>query len=242
MRSEIVIVEDDPDLCSVMERALADDHIRTSGFRSAEDVLAEPREAAPHAYLIDVNLPGADGVDLCRKLRSFGYAGTIIMVSGHGNIRDRARGLDAGADDYIVKPFLIDEFEARVRSQLDRKPRILQTSNHPQARYGLVLDTVAQTAGLLGRSVSLTARETSLLAELLQTGPDRVVSREDLHARVWGEDGGSPNAVDVYLGYLRTKLARLAPNGQLGIENVRGKGFRLKRSARPEPAKPRAHG
>ena len=231
MGPEIIVVEDDPDMCSVIERGLTQGLGRVQGFQTAAEALAASVKGEPKAFLIDVVLPDLDGFTLCRRLRERGFGGAIIFVSGRGGAQDRSRGIDAGADDYVVKPFTLGELEDRVRSQLGRKDRP-QAAGALPGRAGIVLDPALQIARWQDRTVVLTARETLLLAALLRFGPDRFVTREELYAEVWGEEtGGALNAVDVYLGYLRTKLARLVPGGQTLIQTLRGRGFRLRDTA-----------
>ncbi|WP_407048505.1 response regulator transcription factor [Methyloraptor flagellatus] len=229
MGPEIIVVEDDPDMCSVIERGLGQGLGRVQGFQTAAEALAASAKGEPKAFLIDVVLPDLDGFTLCRRLRERGFGGAIIFVSGRSGAQDRSRGIDAGADDYVVKPFTLGELEDRVRDQLGRKDRAQAAPGTMSGRSGIVLDVALQIARWQDRTVVLTARETLLLAALLRFGPDRFVTREELYAEVWGEEtGGALNAVDVYLGYLRTKLARLVPGGQTLIQTLRGRGFRLR--------------
>src|SRR4051812_31800508 len=163
-------------------------------------------------------LPGTDGLAACRALRARGDAVPVLMLTARDAVDDRIRGLDAGADDYLPKPFDFGELLARLRALLRRAP----SARAPVLRVGgLVIDPARRAVTLDGGAVELTAREFAVL-EYLARRPGEVVSRTDLLEHVWDENfDGSTNVVDVYVGYLRRKLR--APL----IATVRGVGFRL---------------
>jgi DNA-binding response OmpR family regulator len=217
----ILLVEDDVKLARALARGLrrhayAVDH--------ADDGDAALMRAAVYDYdlvLLDVMLPGRNGLDVCAALRRRGQAVPILMLTAREGVGDRIRGLDAGADDYLAKPFDFGELLARMRA-LQRRPA--QTRS-PELRAGaLVVDPATHAVTLGGRAVELTAREFALL-EYLASHCGEVVSRTRLLDHVWDENFlGSTNVVDVYVGYLRRKLGRRL------ITTVRGVGYRLEGS------------
>jgi two-component system OmpR family response regulator len=169
--------------------------------------------------LLDVMLPGRDGFEVCRHLRDHDVWSPTLMLTARGGIEDRVRGLDSGADDYLVKPFSFDELLARIRALLRRggrpRPAVLTVGE-------LRLDPATRRAWSRRQELSLTAREFALL-ELLMRNPGDVLSRFELLEHVW--DAGyehRSNVIDVYIGYLRDKI------GTDAIETVRGAGYRLR--------------
>jgi two-component system OmpR family response regulator len=214
----LLLVEDDVKLA----RALA---VGLRRHAYAVDVCADGdlalREAAVYDYdavVLDVMLPGTDGFAVCRALRSRGAAVPVLMLTARDAVDDRIRGLDAGADDYLVKPFEFGELLARLRALLRRGA----AGRPPELRTGaLRVDPATHEVTCGGRRVELTAREFALL-EYLARHPGEVVTRTRLLDHVWDENfTGSTNVVDVYVGYLRRKLGRPV------IATVRGVGFRL---------------
>jgi two-component system OmpR family response regulator len=214
----ILLVDDDPKLSRALAKGL-----RAHAY--AVDVAADSDAAllrtAVYDYdvvLLDVMLPGQDGFAVCRALRERGVAAPVLMLTARDAVGDRIRGLDAGADDYLPKPFDFGELLARIRALLRRAP----ADRDPELRAGvLVVDPASHAVTLDGRAIELTAREFAVLEYLIRH-PGEVVSRTELLEHVWDENfDGSTNVVDVYVGYLRRKLR--APL----IETVRGVGFRL---------------
>src|SRR5215213_5907145 len=183
--------------------------------------------ATPYdAIVLDVMLPGRDGVDVCRELRSSGVWSPILMLTARDGVDDRVAGLDSGADDYLVKPFAFRELSARVRALLRREGQ----SRDPVLRAGdLQLDPVSHEVRRADRLVDLTAKEYAILEYFLRN-PNRVLTRTQIAEHVWDYDFASmSNVVDVYVGYLRRKLAddqepRL-------IRTIRGAGYQLRAPA-----------
>jgi two-component system, OmpR family, response regulator len=218
----LLLVEDDPKLAAALARGL-----RHDGFAvdEAHDGDAALRQAAVWDYdaiVLDVMLPGRDGFSVCRELRERDCWAPVLMLTARGQVADRIGGLDAGADDYLVKPFDFGELLARLRALLRRVPE-----PRPAAlRVGdLVVDPATHAVTRGGRHVELSAREFALL-EYLARHPGEAVSRTRLIEHVWDSNwDGSTNIVDVYVGHLRRKLEQ--PFGRPLIRTVRGVGFAL---------------
>jgi DNA-binding response OmpR family regulator len=179
------------------------------------------------AVLLDLMLPGLDGFEVCRQMRSQGIDTPVLVISARDTVRDRVRGLDCGADDYLVKPFAFEELLARLRA-LDRRGRNRQTSR--TLAYGsLTIDPVDHCVVLNGQTLSLTATEYRLLEYLVRRA-ESIVTRDQLAEYVWGGDYDPlSNVADVYIGYLRRKLQVANPRPL--IHTVRGLGYILKHEA-----------
>jgi DNA-binding response OmpR family regulator len=218
----VLIVEDDPSTRDTLARGLEEElfHVETAGTGATAQDLAE--HGRFDVIMLDVVLPDVDGVTLCRRLRVRGIDSPILLLTGRGAVADRVRGLDAGADDYLVKPFVFDELLARIRA-LGRRGR----AGQPGATFihgPIELDLRDRTVTLNGQVVDLTATEFRLLACLMRR-PHAVISREDLAHMVWaGAIDHSSNVIDVYVGYLRKKLG--GPGFPV-VRAVRGAGYTL---------------
>ena len=218
----LLLVEDDERLAGSLARGL-----RGEGY--AVDLAATGDEAVVHAQVhdydvvvLDVMLPGLDGVSVCRTLRAAGRWSPVLMLTARDGVADRIRGLDAGADDYLVKPFDFGELVARLRALLRRgapeRPAVVVAGD-------LEVDPARRSVTRAGRRVELSAREFAVL-ELLARRAGQVVSRTELLEHVWDRNyRGSTNIVDVYVGYLRRKLEN--PFGRPLIHTVRGAGYRV---------------
>jgi two-component system OmpR family response regulator len=218
----VLIVEDDAKLVRALERGLKQEGYSADVARSGDDALPLARDGHYDAVVLDVMLPGLDGFEVCRELRRAGRRTPVLMLTARADVPDRIRGLDAGADDYLVKPFDFGELVARLRALVRRGP----IDPEPVIEVGsLRVDPDAHVVTRNGRTVELTAREFVLL-EFLARNAGRVVSREQLLDHVWqGNRETSPNIVDVYIGYLRKKLD--APSEPQLIRTVRGVGFKV---------------
>jgi DNA-binding response OmpR family regulator len=227
----ILIVEDDPGITSFLVKGLGAEGYRTmvvTGAPQAHAALdASPAEA--DLVLLDLGLPGKDGLEILRDLRRGGHDVPVIILTARAEVSDKVEGLNAGANDYVAKPFAFDELLARIRA-------VLRTSEQPSATELVVvdlrLDLLTKVAWRAGQRIDLAPREWSLL-ELFMRNPDQVLSRAQILSRVWDYsfDPGS-NIVDVYVGYLRRKINR--PGLVPLLFTVRGAGYRF--AGQPEPA------
>jgi two-component system, OmpR family, response regulator len=220
-----LIVEDDPRVVSLLKRALEREGYETMIARDGNQGLSIAADSSDlDVIVLDVMLPGLDGIGVCRRLRSLEVWTPILMLTAKGELEDRVNGLDAGADDYLPKPFSLLELYARLRAISRRRSDEL---SKPLVVGDLVLDPVAHSVTCRDEALDLTPKEFELL-QLLMEYVGHALSRRFILDHVWdfAVDGGS-NVVDVYIRYLREKIDR--PLGRQLIETVRGVGYRLKR-------------
>ena len=219
----VLVVEDEIRMAVLLKRALEEEGHAVDVAADGPEGLWMATENAYGAIVLDVMLPGFDGVQLCRRLREAGIWVPVLMLTARDSVGDRVRGLDAGADDYLVKPFSLLELAARLRALSRRddrsRPVIL-------AEGDLKLDPAAKRAWRGQSELTLSPKEFSLL-ELFLRHPGAVLSRSQIIDAVWdfAYDGGS-NVVDQYVNYLRRKID--APFGRHDLETVRGMGYRLR--------------
>jgi two-component system, OmpR family, response regulator len=218
----LLLVEDDAKLVRALERGLEREGYAVDVATTGDDALSQATDHDYDAVVLDVMLPGPDGFAVCRTLRERKRWVPVLMLTARDQVADRIRGLDAGADDYLVKPFDFGELLARLRA-LTRRGPAEQRAAIIEVR-DLLLDPATHLVTRAGREVELTAREFALL-EFLARRAGQVVSRAELLEHVWDERDGSTNVVDVYIGYLRRKLER--PFRRRLIRTVRGVGFQL---------------
>lgn len=224
----ILVVEDQPEVSEFLGRVLREAAWAPDEVATGELALAALAACEYDLVVLDLGLPGIDGFEVCRRLRAASSRTPVLMLTARNAVNDRVQGLDAGADDYLAKPFAVNELLARLRA-LARRPG---TSHDPVMRIGdLELDPATRLAARGGRPVVLTAREFALLEYLLRN-PRRVVSRGQILAHVW-DDNFDPvaNAVDVLVGRLRRKVDAGASTALL--HTVRGAGYML--TDRPPP-------
>lgn len=223
MNERILIIEDDPAILKMLQRGLSIEGYTIEIATDGNSGLAEAREYKPDLVVLDWMLPGMDGLEVCNRLR-LGSKVPILMLTAKDTVQDRIQGLDAGADDYMVKPFNLDELIARVRALLRRT----QPERVPVLTFAdLSLNTSTREITRGNRLIQLTAKEHELL-ELFLRHPRQVLTRDVIFDRVWGYDfGGESNVLEVYIRYLRQKLE---DNDQLPrlIHTVRGVGYVLR--------------
>ncbi|ANG86073.1 response regulator transcription factor [Microbacterium aurantiacum] len=215
--TRILIIEDEPRIAAFVSRGLANAGYETTIIDDGVEGLAAALRGDGDLVLLDVGLPGIDGFDVLRELRARGSLVPVIMLTARSSTRDTVDGLDAGANDYVAKPFTFEELLARVRSRLrEAAPTTGVSVGHGDVH----LDILARRATVAGREVDLSAREFALAEQFLRN-PGRVLTREHLLRSVWALDfDPGSNVVDVYVRYLRGKL------GSARIVTVRGAGYR----------------
>lgn len=218
----ILIVEDEAKLATLLDEYLVASHYRTLQTANGLEVVPLVREHAPALILLDLMLPGRDGMDICRELRTFSSV-PIIMMTARVEEIDRLLGLEAGADDYICKPYSPREVVARVKAILRRRGPI-EPAPAPMQAAGLVLDPVSMRASWNGMALELTQFEWKLLATLV-TSPGRIFSRAQLVDKLY-DDGRSvtDRTIDSHVRNLRRKLESAAPDAEL-IRSVYGVGY-----------------
>jgi len=223
MTAHILLVEDETKLARFIELELNCEGYRISVAHDGATGLTMARELAPDLLILDWMLPGMSGLDVCRRLRSTGNNVPVILLTAKDEVSDRVAGLDAGADDYVVKPFSIEELLARVRAHLRRTQEVDPDVLHFE---DLVLNRSSREVFRNGRSVELTAKEFDLL-EYLMRHPRQVLSRDRILETVWGYDFmGDSNIIEVYVRYLRLKLEE--GHEKRLIQTVRSVGYVLR--------------
>ena len=230
---KILVADDEQAVRKSLRRSL-----RFNGYDvvlavDGEDALDQIRIEQPDLTILDLMMPKLDGLGVCRTLRSSGYDGPILMLTARDGVSDRVAGLDAGADDYLPKPFALEELLARVGSLLRRtRSEARKAASKDQTRLqfeDLVMDTSTRDVTRGGRAISLTRTEFALLHLLLQN-PRHVLARQTILEEVWGYDfPTSGNALEVYIGYLRRKTE--AGGESRLIHTVRGVGYVLRETA-----------
>jgi two-component system, OmpR family, response regulator MprA len=221
MTTRVLVVDDDPGVRSAISRALRVDY-EVDEAGDGEEALSRHADTAADAIVLDLLMPGVGGLDVCRSLRLRGDAVPVLVVTARDAVSDRVEGLDAGADDYLVKPFAVEELRARVRALLRRAG-----AGNDELRFAdLTLDPATREVSRAGRRLHLTRTEFNLL-ELFLRNPRQVLTRSQIYERVWGYDfGATSNALWVYIGYLRRKLEEKGESRLL--HTVRGVGYALR--------------
>ncbi len=220
MNEKILIIEDDQAIVRVLKRSLSYEGYQVEAVFDGEGGVQKYQQYRPDLIVLDWMLPGMDGLEVCDRIRALDDKLPILMLTAKDTTHDRVQGLDSGVDDYMVKPFEIEELNARIRALLRRtKPErsIVLSYND------LELDTNTRLASRGGRTISLTAKEYDLL-ELFLRHPRQVLTRDVIFDRVWGYDfGGESNVLDVYIRYLRQKIEE---KGEVRLlHTVRGVGY-----------------
>jgi two-component system, OmpR family, copper resistance phosphate regulon response regulator CusR len=224
IHDSVLVVEDDPDLLAVLPRILSTAGYVVRTASDGEDGLSKVLDDAPAIAILDVGLPKLSGYELARELRSRGYQFPVLMLTARVSVDDKVSGLDAGADDYLAKPFEYAELLARVKALL-RRSTITAGSSTMRVR-DLMVDPVARRVERAGKVIDLTQKEYALL-EYLVRNAGRIVSRQMISEHVWKHDADPlTNVVDVYINYLRKKLDEDKRNPL--IQTVRGRGYLIK--------------
>jgi two-component system response regulator MprA len=239
----VLVVDDEPDVRVAVRRALALDGHSVELAADGEEALRMLQAGPPDLVVLDVNMPGVDGLEVCRRIRAAGDLVPVLMLTARDEISDRVAGLEAGADDYLSKPFAVEELLARVKALLRRAAAANAAAGAGAAanaaaatgqlaepevlRYAdLVVDLGTWTARRGERALQLTRTEFSIL-ELLTRNAPRVLARDVIHERVWGYDfGATSNTLEVHVGYLRRKLE--AGGEPRIVHTVRGVGYALR--------------
>ncbi len=217
LRERVLVVDDDPPLRRMLQRTLAAEGFEVAVAGDGGAALVAAERSAPDVIVLDVAMPGLDGLAVCRRLRDKGLPTPILMLTARDSVPDRVAGLHAGADDYLVKPFAVQELVARLHALTRRHAG----ADSPLAYADLVLDRQSRTARRSGRAIELTGREMALL-ELLLLDPGRTISRDRAIEAIW-DGAAEPNVVDRYVTRLRRKLGEPPL-----IRTVRGTGFALR--------------
>jgi two-component system OmpR family response regulator len=222
----VLVVEDEIKMAGLIKRGLEREGYAVDVAGDGDEALWAAREQAYDAIILDAMIPGPDGFAVCRTLRKEGHWAPVLMLTARDSVGDRVLGLDAGADDYLTKPFAFAELFARLRAltrrRLAERPATLQAGD-------LLLDPATRSVHRGDQAVALSTKEFALL-EFLMRHPDEVLSRQTILEHVWdfAYDGVS-NVVDVYIRYVREKVDR--PFGCESIETVRGAGYRFRAAA-----------
>jgi two-component system OmpR family response regulator len=219
----VLVVEDETKMAALIRRGLFEEGYAADVARTGEDALWMARATPYDAIVLDVMLPGRDGLAVCRELRGAGIWSPILMLTARDGVEDRVAGLDGGADDYLTKPFSFAELLARLRALTRRgapeRPAVLEAGS-------LRLDPASRTVQRGERKIDLSAKEFALL-EMFMRRPGEVLSRLELLEHAWDYAyENRSNVVDVYVRYLREKIDR--PFGLESLETVRGAGYRLR--------------
>ena len=223
--TRILVADDEPEVRAAITDALAVEGYEVRGAADGLEALARIADWCPDSVVLDVMMPALDGLAVCRRLRALGDRTPVLMLTALDSVGDRVGGLDAGADDYLVKPFALDELTARVRALLRRAMPDDAGPDGGLAYADLSIDQSTRTGRRRDRLLEFSRTEFALL-ELLLTNPEQVLTRETLVSRVWGQDfGPESNSLAVYIGYLRRKL-EAAGEPRL-VHTVHGIGYRL---------------
>jgi two-component system response regulator MprA len=224
--AHILVVDDEPAVRRALERALRLDSYDVALAADGREALDQLAENPADAVILDVMMPGIDGLEVCRRMRAAGDRTPVLMLTARDGIDDRVLGLDVGADDYLVKPFALRELQARLRALLRRSGDGGEGSEEVLRFSDLVLDPVAHEVHRGDRLVELSKTE-FLLLELFMAHPRQVLTRSTIFENVWGYDfGPTSNALGVYIGYLRRKTEEGGEPRLL--HTVRGIGYVLK--------------
>lgn len=221
-----MVVDDDEKIISLLRRSLAFEGYEVTTASNGLEGLKTLMGIDPDLLVLDVMMPQVDGWEVCRRVRESGSKVPILMLTAKDDVVDRVKGLDLGADDYLVKPFALEELLARVRALLRRKAERTEEAANRIVYEDLILDLDSREAIRDGRRIDLTAKEYDLLL-LFMHNPRRVLTRDSIMEKIWGYDfSGESNVLEVYIAMLRQKLEE--GGGSRIIQTVRGTGYVLR--------------
>ncbi|MBU5355705.1 response regulator transcription factor [Paenibacillus silvae] len=226
MRSTILIVDDDEKIVSMLRRGLAFEGYDVQTASNGAEGLSKLMDKEPDIVVLDVMMPQIDGFEVCRRLREAGSTVPVLMLTAKDEVQSRVTGLDIGADDYLVKPFALEELLARVRALLRRKSDISSVADNRLVYEDIILDNDSREVLRDGIRLELTAKEFELL-HLFMQNPRRVLSRDLIMDKIWGYDySGESNVLEVYIAMLRQKTEE--HGGKRVIQTIRGAGYILR--------------
>ncbi|KQY83911.1 MULTISPECIES: response regulator transcription factor [Paenibacillus] len=226
MRSTILIVDDDEKIVSMLRRGLAFEGYEVQTASNGAEGLSKLMDKEPDIVVLDVMMPQIDGFEVCRRLREAGSKVPVLMLTAKDEVQSRVTGLDTGADDYLVKPFALEELLARVRALLRRKADIVDKQDNRLVYEDIILDNDSREVLRDGQRLELTAKEFELL-NLFMQNPKRVLSRDLIMDKIWGYDySGESNVLEVYIAMLRQKTEEYG--GKRLIQTIRGAGYILR--------------
>ncbi|MBY0201650.1 response regulator transcription factor [Paenibacillus polysaccharolyticus] len=226
MRSTILIVDDDEKIVSMLRRGLAFEGYEVQTASNGAEGLSKLMDKEPDIVVLDVMMPQIDGFEVCRRLREAGSKVPVLMLTAKDEVQSRVTGLDTGADDYLVKPFALEELLARVRALLRRKADISNVVDNRLVYEDIILDNDSREVLRDGKRLELTAKEFELL-NLFMQNPRRVLSRDLIMDKIWGYDySGESNVLEVYIAMLRQKTEE--HGGKRLIQTIRGAGYILR--------------
>ncbi|MDF2721317.1 MAG: transcriptional regulator [Paenibacillus sp.] len=226
MREHILVIDDDEKITSMLRRTLAFEGYSVATAGNGADGLRQMLGTEPNLLILDVMMPQMDGWEVCRRVRESGSSVPILMLTAKDEVADRVKGLDLGADDYLVKPFALEELLARIRSLMRRRGDSAEPKTNRVQVDDITLDLDTREVIRSGHLIELTTKEFDLLHLFLQN-PKRVLSRDIIMEKIWGYDySGESNVLEVYIALLRQKLEEFG--GKRIIQTVRGAGYVLR--------------
>lgn len=226
VRYDILVIDDDEKITALLRRGLAFEGYKVITTNDPKDGLKQVLEHRPDLIILDVMMPQIDGWEVCRRIREGGSDTPILMLTARDDIKDRVKGLDLGADDYLVKPFALEELLARVRALLRRKQENTSYENQRLIFEDIIMDLDSREVMRNGRIIELTTKEFELL-HLFLSNPKRVLSRDLIMDRIWGFDfSGESNVLEVYIASLRQKTE--GHGDKRIIQTIRGAGYVLR--------------
>lgn len=226
MREHILVIDDDEKITSMLRRSLAFEGYSVTTANNGAEGLKQMLAMEPSLLILDVMMPQMDGWEVCRRIREGGSTVPILMLTAKDEVADRVRGLDLGADDYLVKPFALEELLARIRSLMRRRGDAAEQKTNRTQYDDIMLDLDTREVIRSGKTIELTTKEFDLLHLFLQN-PKRVLSRDIIMEKIWGYDySGESNVLEVYIALLRQKLEEYG--GKRIIQTVRGAGYVLR--------------